>query len=226
MILSNDCWMRAQCNINSTCADNHFCIKLFKMDYLCKEALLSDDQRKYIQLRAEPVDIPAFTKLKEIQDNIEEFVQSGKNAYIHSNITGNGKTRWCLRLMMAYLDKIWHKSDLTCRALFINVPRFLMALKNNISSADDYAEHIKKNVLDADLVVWDEIGMKTATEFEHDNLLSLINARIDSGKSNLYTSNLSKEYLKDRIGERLYSRVIGTSIDIEFFGYDKRGTKK
>ena len=43
-------------------------------------------------------------------------------------------------------------------------------------------KHIKENVLKADLVVWDEIGVKTLTNFEHDHLLSYIDQRVVSKK--------------------------------------------
>ena len=143
--------------------------------------------------------------------------------YIHSNTCGNGKTAWSLRLIQSYLGSIWYKCDLNCKALFINVPRFLLALKDNITDKNDYIQHIKKYVLNADLVVWDEIATKAATQFEHENLLSLINTRIDYNKSNIYTSNLNPDEIKERLGDRLYSRIVNLSTDIELFGSDKRG---
>ena len=88
-----------------------------------------------------------------------------------------------------------------------------------------YIEHIKKHVLDADLVVWDEIAVSDLTKFEHEHLLNLVNTRIDYGKSNIFTSNQGPEELKEKLGERLYSRVVNLSTNIELFGSDKRGLK-
>ena len=78
--------------------------------------------------------------------------------YIHSETCGNGKTTWAVKILKEYLFKIWHKSDLTCKVLFVHVPRFLIALKDNISVKSEYVQYIKDNVLDADLVLFDEIG--------------------------------------------------------------------
>lgn len=230
MILSNQCWIKDRCKKYSSAeCDNcsKYCIKLFKLDDLYNKALFTLDQRKFINLKidADGTDREAFMQLKDIQHNIENFIAEGQNLYLHSSKTGNGKTRWCLRLVQAYFDKIWHKSDLVCKALYISVPRFLLALKNNITHSDPYVDHIKENILKADIVIWDEIGTKTATEFEHEHLLSLINTRIDMNKSNLYTSNLSGEALREKIGDRLYSRIVYDSINIEFFGQDKRGLR-
>lgn len=163
--------------------------------------------------------------LKSIEINITDFVKGGKNLYIHSMICGNGKTAWSIKLLQAYLNKIWPESSLTCRALFINVPRFLLTLKDSISNQSDYIDHIKRYVLDADLVVWDEVGVKALTNYEHEHLLNLINTRLDNGKSNIYTSNLDSEELREKVGERLYSRIVNLSINIEFHGADKRGVK-
>lgn len=158
-----------------------------------------------------------------MEEDILNFVNTGTNLYIHSKTCGNGKTAWSLRLLQAYFDKIWYKSELKCKALFIEVPRFLLALKDNIATCSDYVQHIKDNVLDCDLVIWDEIGTKGLTQFEHENILNLINARINAGKSNIYTSNLDDSELHLALGDRLHSRIVNYSVDIVLYGKDKRG---
>ncbi len=229
MITSKDCYLFDTCKkyVNDKCniSDDIFCIKLFKLNYLYDESQLSLKQRMYTKLYtdADGTDREQFFKLKEIENSIEEFVSSGSNLYLHSSMCGNGKTEWSIRLIQSYFNSIWHKCDLSCKALFINVPRFLLSLKDSISNPNDYIDHIKKHILDVDLVVWDELGIKNATEFEHEHLLNLINTRIDYNKSNIYTSNLTPEGLRERLGERLYSRIVNLSTDIEFFGMDKRG---
>lgn len=229
MILSNNCFLHDRCkkfnNKECNLEDEIFCIKLFKLDYLYNESLLTDQQRKYIALRidADGTDRDEFLKLKDIESNIEKFIENGESLYIYSSNCGNGKTAWSIRLIQAYFNSIWHKCDLNCKALFINVPRFLLALKDSISNENPYIEHIRKNVLSADIVVWDEIGTKAVTQFEHEHLLSLINARIDSNKSQIFTSNLEPEELREAVGERLYSRVVNLSTIIELKGADKRG---
>ena len=229
MITSSGCYLFDSCHKykNNRCnlQDDAFCIKLFKLNYLYDESLMSAKQREYVPLHidADGTDREQFLKLKEIETNIERFVTNGDNLYIHSSTCGNGKTCWSLRMIQAYFNAIWHKCDLNCKALFINVPRFLLSLKDNITTHSDYIEHIKKYILDVDLVVWDELGIKNATQFEHEHLLNLINTRIDYNKSNIYTSNLNSDELKVRLGERLHSRIVNLSTDVELFGVDKRG---
>ena len=218
-----DCWVRERCKKAVNC-DGESCIKLFKINELCNLAMLTDDQRrkKKLWLDGNGIDKDAFTFLKSVEDNVEKFVNSGDNLYIYSYITGNGKTAWALRILNSYIEKIWYKSDIVCRGLFVNVPRFLISLKDNIGNYNEYYNQIKDNILDADLVVFDEIGAKVATSFETEHLLSIVNARVDAKKSNIYTSNLGPEELRKAVGDRMYSRIINTSTEIMFRGTDKR----
>lgn len=215
------CFLYNNCN-HIDC--NQFCMKKYKLDYLYDQSLLSDYQKIYKKLIIDKdgTDLEEFTRLKYIETNIETFIQNGYNLFIHSNICGNGKTSWAIRMIQAYFNKIWSKTDLTCKALFINVPRFLLELKSNISQKSDYIEHINNNILNCDLVIWDEIGLKNLTSFEHENILSLINSRLDMNKSNIYTSNLNLEELHQALGDRLYSRVVNYSEEIVLNGADKR----
>lgn len=218
---NRNCWLTSQCN-KKDC--DRFCLRRFKLNYLYDSALVSAEQRKRIDLRLDNTldDKEVFDALHQIEVNIVDFVDCGSNVYMWSNMTGNGKTAWSLRLLQSFLNRIWVTSDLSCRALFINVPRFFLALKDNISEKNSYVQHIKSNILCADVVVWDEVALKTLTPFEMENLLSLINSRVDLGKSNIYTSNISPNDLLNIVGDRLYSRIINKSTVLEFRGKDKR----
>ena len=216
-----------QCPIQDE-SQPQFCIKLFKIDELQNQALLTDRQKQYIPLMldSDGSDREAFTRLKQIELNIENYIREGNNLYIFSNKTGNGKSSWSLRLLNAYFEAIWYKSDIVCKGLFINVPKFLISLRDNISQKNEYIQHIKENALSADIVVWDDIATKGFTTFEMENIYNIVNNRIDEGKSNFYTSNLAGENLREAMGDRLYSRVMNASEVIEFTGADKRGLSK
>lgn len=208
---------------------NTFCLKEYKANYYFDAGLIPENRRNKPPLRtdADGRDVEAFNYLKSIEDNnIEDFVRNGDNLYIYSPIAGNGKTSWAFRLLRAYIDKVWHKKEMKPIVLFIGVPRFLLELKANISQKSEYIEHIENCVLDCDLVVWDDIGSKNGTEFEVSHLLSIIDTRINNGKSNIYTSNLDKGELHNILGDRLYSRIYNYSKCIEFVGRDKRGIGK
>ena len=221
----SNCYLKASCN-GKDC-ESDFCIRKYKMDSLYSAALMTESQKQHIALRvdADGTDLEQFKQLAAIEQSICKFVEEGKNLYLHSAIPGNGKSSWSLRLVEAYFNKIWARSEPRCRALFISVPRFLLALKDNITNKSEYVEYIKENVLEADLVVFDDLGSKIGSEFELSHLLSIIDNRLSLGKSNIYTSNLNRQQLYTALGERLTSRVANMSIDIELFGSDKRNLK-
>ena len=77
----------------------------------------------------------------------------------------------------------------------------------------------------ADLVVWDDIATKTATPFEAENLLSLVDTRMNEQKSNIFTSNLNVTDMNNCMGSRLTSRIVNFSYDIMFVGRDKRSLR-
>ncbi len=201
-----------------------FCIRKYKMDSLYSAALMTEAQKKHIILRVDEdgTDLEQFKQLAAIEQNIVSFVGEGKNLYLHSANCGNGKSSWSLRLVEAYFNKIWARTEVKCRVLFISVPRFLLALKDNITAKNAYVEYIKENVLEADLVVWDDIAAKMGSEFELTHLLNIIDNRLALNKSNIYTSNLNRQQLYTALGERLTSRIANMSVDIELFGADKR----
>lgn len=217
-----DCWLKSGCN--QIDCDKDFCLKYYKLNFLYDSALVPLNLRYPLRLRydSDGTDRDVFVELDNIRNNILEFVKNGKNLFIYSNIAGNGKTSWSLKLLSSYLKSIWAKSNLECHALFINVPKFLLALKDNINERSEYVSHIKENVYKADLVVWDDIATKNITSFEAENLLSIIDTRISLGKSNIYTSNLNGQEIHECLGDRLYSRVVNGSINVNFKGADKR----
>lgn len=216
------CFLYDRCN-HKDC-EKDFCLRKYKMDSLYSAALMTESQKPHITLNVDQdgTDLEQFKQLAAIEQNIVKFVQEGKNLYLHSANCGNGKSSWSLRLAEAYFNKIWARSEAKCRVLFISVPRFLLALKDNITVKSLYIDYIKDNVLEADLVIWDDIAAKMGSEFELTHLISIIDNRIALGKSNIYTSNLNRQQLYTALGERLTSRIANMSIDIELFGADKR----
>lgn len=220
---NNDCWLKENC-AQKHCNDENGCLIRFKLNYLYEEAGISIKARKKIALYPDNdgTDLAEFKQLSGFQNNILDFVNNGRQLYLHSSQCGNGKTAWALRLMQTYFNKIWLKTGLMCRGLFISVPQYLIGLKDNITTKSAYIQHIKDNIMEADLVIWDDIATKVSTPFEAENLFAVIDARINAGKSNIFTSNLSNSELQKTLGDRLASRICNLDYNIELHGGDKR----
>lgn len=213
------CWYKRICT--EKCTEN--CIRYKLMYSLFKQSNLPEALWDYKSLTCEDKDYQAFKELQAKSDAILNFIESGNNLYIYSENCGNGKTTWAIRLMYSYFDKIWHKSCFDCKALFVSVPKFLYNCKRSISQDVKGFEELCNLISEVDLVIWDDIGEMKASDYEHQILFQYIDDRINSKKSNIYTSNKNKGQLEDVLGVRLASRIYNCSECIEFVEEDKRG---
>ena len=213
------CWYKRICT--EQCSEN--CIRYKLMYSLFKQSNLPEALWDYKELVCHEKDLQVYKKLQAKSDAILNFIEAGNNLYIYSENCGNGKTTWAIRLMYSYFDKIWHKSCFDCKALFVSVPKFLYNCKRSISQDVKGFEELCNLISEVDLVIWDDIGEMKASDYEHQILFQYIDDRINSKKSNIYTSNKNKEQLEDVLGVRLASRIYNCSECIEFLEEDKRG---
>ena len=213
------CWYKRICT--EQCSEN--CIRYKLMYSLFKQSNLPEALWNYKELICHEKDLQVYKKLQAKSDAILNFIKAGNNLYIYSENCGNGKTTWAIRLMYSYFDKIWHKSCFDCKALFVSVPKFLYNCKRSISQDVKGFEELCNLISEVDLVIWDDIGEMKASDYEHQILFQYIDDRINSKKSNIYTSNKNKEQLEDVLGVRLASRIYNCSECIEFLEEDKRG---
>ena len=205
--MNENCYFKAHCKKykNDQC-DESFCIKLFKIDKLLDKSLLSERQKshKALYIDADGTDETAFKQLKDIENNILDFINSGQNLYLHSRNTGNGKTEWSIRLIQAYCHKIWYKSNLECETLFINIPRFLLTLKDILLRYDSIIKFLDSITLDAnpqpqsdDMLTISTIH--SATDIRCDNTVVYLKNFSDIVDENVYRIALSRanksEYL-------------------------------
>ena len=219
-----ECYLKDKCKKykNGTCMYPDFCIKKFKIDKFYEFAELSELMKKPINLPVDIEDQASYNELTNVIMRVESFVDDGENLYIHSPITGNGKTAWSVNIIKAYIDSIWYEHDLSPVALFVNVPRYLLSIKDAIGNKNEYADRVRSCIMDVPLVVWDDIATKDITEFESENLLSIIDYRFNSCLSNIFTSNVDPADLSGILGRRLSSRIVGNTKKILFTGKDQR----
>ena len=216
-----DCWYREVC-ILPECESS--CIRFNEVKFLMDSSGIPPAQQIPLSLTPEACDYDSFVRLSAIKDNIVEWVNKGSNLYICSSITGNSKTSWTLKLMLKYFDSIWSGNGFRVRGMFIHVPTFLSKLKN---FNNPLPEEYKDNVMNCDLIIWDDIASTNLSQYDYSQLLTYIDSRILSRKSNIYTSNIADEtQLSEAIGARLASRIYSNSEVITFYGKDWRGLQQ
>ena len=166
------------------------------------------------------IDLEQYSRLADIKSDIVSFVENGDNLFICSKYTGNGKTSWALKLLLRYFDEIWAGNGFRVRGMFVNVPTLLLQLKN---FSHPLSEEYKRNLMEADLVVWDEIASTSISTYDYGNLLMFLDSRLSAGKSNIFTSNATtQDEIEKSVGTKLTSRIWNCSEIVEFRGKDRR----
>lgn len=197
-------------------------IDIVKETYL-KRSRIPLRYQKDISLIPEKIDLEVFKTLSSVEKDIKSFVKEGKNLFLFSKNVGNGKTSWAIKIGKAYID---YASDyaIQCPVLFINIPSFLFKKKASITdpSLRDEVASIENNILNARLVIWDDIAIKDLSEYDRDQLYVWIDTRTANYKSNIYTSNIDINELESIVGARIYDRVVNYSTTLNIKGHSRR----
>lgn len=219
--------MNTKCVFYEVCQNKEYCsedcLRYAEMHYLLEHSGLPHNLQGKTILSPEQVDYDAFCKLADIKNNIVDFVQQGKNLYLYSENTGNGKSSWLAKCLKAYFNQVWAGNGFRQRGYFLHLPTFLIELKENIRTPNDELLELKDFLKEIDLLCIDDIAASTLSEYEHNYLLYIIDYRVSCGKSTLYSSNLNEQNLLLYLGTRLKSRVFNNSQIIHLQGQDRRG---
>ena len=222
-----DCWYSNFCDKSDgdPCSKFEHCPKYLEMEYLMENSNLPRAKQKSLELKLyDNCDEKAYDRLSEIKSDIVDFVDNGRNLVIAGSTTGNGKTTWAIKLLHKYFDRVCVGNGFEVRGLFINVPTLLIKLKD---FGDPISSKLKRSMLNADLVVWDDIGAINLSNYDYEQLLMLIESRVFAEKSNIFTTNkVTDELFEEAVGTKLTSRIWFDSEIIVLNGTDKRGLLK
>lgn len=164
--------------------------------------------------------------LRSAKTRVEQFVnewmpQFGVKGLLLQGGCGTGKTH----LAVAALQEII-QSDKPGRLLFSNFQDLIQEIQATFDpeSPVDKSE-ILRPLLEADLLVLDELGSQKPSNFVHDILYYIINSRYNGMRTTIFTTN-NVEDLGDRIGDRLRSRLYEMASVIHLTGVDDYRRKK
>lgn len=217
-MINTECWYK------DTCSDDcDKCAVFFQMNWQMEHSGLPKAKQKTIELWLDDDnagDMKAFHRLKEIKTNIVDFVEQGKNLYICSDITGNGKTSWAIKMLHTYFHYTAVGNYDNLKGMFVSTTELLLQLKDfNNPISKKYIDNLKN----VDLVVWDDIAVNGMSQYDFTQLFTIIDKRILAEKSNIFTSNQpTADGLASCVGSRMVSRIYYTSEVIELKGKDRR----
>lgn len=121
-----------------------------------------------------------------------------------------------------------------CRGLFYDFRDLLREIQSSWNSVSQASElEVLRPVLEAELLVLDELGANKPTDWVRDTVAHIINYRYNEKRLTIFTSNYldepskpGEETLTDRIGRHLRSRLLEMCKEIKIMGDDFRETKK
>jgi len=86
-------------------------------------------------------------------------------------------------------------------------------------------EELCRDIARYGLVIFDDLGMERSSEFGLETVFRVINARYESGKPTIITTNLSLQELmnpRDLAHKRIYDRVLEMCVPVQFKGPNVR----
>ena len=188
---------------------------------------ISDNLKNASMKDIDTKDKNRFETIKWINDFIKGYTSGieQKGIYLNGNF-GCGKT-YLLSAMLNELAKKGHK------VAMIYYPEFLRALKESFNGSDEYKikfNYIKK----VDILLLDDIGAETLTEWSRDEVLgTILQYRMEEKLPTLFTSNLTMKELENHLSttnkeidkvkaRRIIERIKQLTIDITMISENKR----
>lgn len=106
--------------------------------------------------------------------------------------------------------------------VYFTFSEFLDLLRLHKFDDDEDYRHGMQRLLDADLIVLDDLGAEKVTEFVAQELFNIINHRINSRKPIIVSTNLTPTKIEEVYGARIASRLIHGSKSLPLRGSDVR----
>ena len=184
-----------------------------------------------IPKRYEHCDLDSYLPNHESQKKGKIYVQRFLEKYPQIDVgllflgtCGVGKTHLAVALLKQVIAE---KGDAGLFYDFRDLLREIQGSWNSIAQASEL--DVLKPVLEARVLVLDELGANKPTEWVRDTIAYIINCRYNDKKLTIFTSNYldtpakpGEESLTDRIGVRLRSRLYEMCRAIEIRGADFR----
>ncbi len=184
-----------------------------------------------IPKRYEHCDLESYLPQNESQKKAKLYVQRFLDKYPQIDVgllllgtCGVGKTHLAVALLK---QVIMEKGDGGLFYDFRDLLREIQASWNSVSQTSEL--EVLRPVLEAKVLILDELGANKPTDWVRDTIAHIINCRYNDEKLTIFTSNYldkpvkqGEENLTDRIGMRLRSRLFEMCREVEIQGPDFR----
>lgn len=137
---------------------------------------------------------------REYADTFDQAVKSGRSAMFVGR-PGTGKTHLAVGIGMRLLAQ-------RRPVMFVTVMRALRRIKDSWGKGSEVTEsQVIESLIYPDLLILDEVGVQTGSEFERNALFDVLNERYERRKPVLLLSNMARDDLKQYLGDRVLDRL-------------------
>ena len=128
---------------------------------------------------------------------MKEFIESTKNGEYHKGLYLNGNFGCGKTYMLsAMLNKIAKDGK---KVAIVYYPEFLRSLKESFADSEEYKRKFNY-IKNADMLLLDDIGAETVTEWSRDEVLgTILQYRMEERLATFFTSNLTIEELEQHL---------------------------
>lgn len=134
-----------------------------------------------------------------IKETISRWTAKPKNFLVINGLPGTGKTYLCVALANFFLEK-------GTQVKYLNGRRFFEEVQSAIAAGKSQYEQIRK-IASYELLILDDIGAATNSEWQREVVLDLIDYRYNEQKPTVITSNMNKVDLAVALGDRTARRI-------------------
>ena len=151
---------------------------------------------------------------------IDVEIKNRNGLYIYGD-SGVGKTHLACALAKDLLEKGFKVS-------FFEVAKLLELMRRGYDKGDEEENgdiFWELMTLKNGFIFLDDIGAEKLTDWARERLYLIINEKYNDLTPIIFTSNCDIEILSARAGDRITSRIVGTTEPIRLSGADRRYTK-
>lgn len=165
--------------------------------------------------------------IKWLKNFYDEFPQNKKGLFLHGSF-GSGKTY----LISALFNELSKKKY---NAILIYFPEMLSKLKGSFDNKEDGSfNDLMNDLKTSDLLLIDDIGAETVTNWSRDEILgTILQYRMENNLSTFFTSNLNINELENHLtisknsvdkvkARRIIERIKQLTVDIELISANRR----